>query len=352
MEKILDAHVHCSLALTARELDDFLNTTGTAKACLLACAHSRCLSLVPRAMESKLLFPGKYYVFGAPDASAYFLRGGDIGQAQKEYCAGLMAMGCDGIKLLEGKPQVRKLYPIPDFDLPVWEPFWQWAEEEQVPILWHVNDPANFWDTENAPVFAKSCGWVYDESYINNEVQYAQVIRVLERHPKLSVCFAHFFFMSGSLERLSDILDRYEGVCIDLTPGIEMYEDFSADTEKTRAFFGKYQDRIFYGTDIGGRCVLEGENKPFDPLENTRRPRIVRRFLSESGSELIESDSHYLIGRAPFTMNCLGLSEEILAKIYAENFESFAGAQPRAADADALEGYKTELKKKLDEMAL
>ena len=97
------------------------------------------------------------------------------------------------------------------------------------------------------------------------------MLSVLARHPRLRIVFAHFFFMSAQLDRLSGILDRYENVSVDLTPGIEMYENFSAAPERARAFFVRYADRIIYGTDIGGRCVLMGEDKAFDEAENLRR---------------------------------------------------------------------------------
>lgn len=88
---------------------------------------------------------------------------------------------------------------MPDFDAPCWEPFWAWAEEAGVPFMWHVNDPENFWDAAHAPAFAVAQGWLYDDSYINNEAQYAQVLSVLARHPRLRIVFAHFFSCPLSL---------------------------------------------------------------------------------------------------------------------------------------------------------
>lgn len=348
--KITDCHVHCSLQTSAEELDAFIKSTNTDRANILACTHSRALSLIPRAMELKRLSPDRYYVFGAPDVSAYYLCPDNIGEAMAEYCKKIMQLGCDGIKMLEGKPQFRKLHPVPDFDSPKWEPFFKWAEESGTPILWHVNDPANFWDKDNVPSFAVSQGWLYDDTFVNNEAQYTQVLNVLKNHPGLKICFAHFLFMSGAIDRLSNILNKYPNVCIDLTPGIEMYEDFSANKEQCAEFFGRYYSRILYGTDIGGRCVLEGETKNFDPIENRRRPEIVQTFLSADTSVLIESDGHYLIGRPPFTMHCFGLPEKMQRCIYSENFEAFAGKTPKSIDEQALCDFKTELKEKLDLM--
>lgn len=334
--KIIDCHVHVSRQTDIKYLADFLTRTGTEMASINACTHSRCITLVPQAMMLKKLQPGRFYVLAAPDMSAYYLHADDLGEYMAEYGEKLMEMGCDGIKMLEGKPQIRKKYPIPDFDLPVWDKFWTWAERREVPILWHVNDPEDFWDKENAPPFAVSQGWLYDESYVNNEAQYTQVLNVLERHPKLKICFAHFFFMSAQLERLAGILDKYENVMVDLTPGIEMYENFSANFEAAKSFFNKYSKRICYGTDIGGRCIISGEGKEFDELENLRRPEIVRSFLCDSGEIVISSDGHYLIKRPDFTMRCFALEGESLSNIMHGNFARFCGETPKDVNEKAV----------------
>jgi len=349
--KILDCHVHVAEQIDIEKLHNLLLETGTDSANILACSHSKCLSLIPKALEMKAKYPGSYYVFGAPDMSAYFLNKDSIGEYLSSFFREAFTWGLDGIKLLEGKPQMRKALPIPDFDLPVWEPFFKYAEEEQVPILWHVNDPETFWDLEGVPAFAISQGWAYDESYVNNEDQYRQVIAVLSRHPKLKICFAHFFFMSAQLERLADILDRFENVMVDLTPGIEMYENFSKDIEASKAFFLKYSDRIMYGTDIGGRNVLMGEKKSFDEEENLRRPYVGREFLMGKGEEVISSDGHYLIGRDDFVLRKLGLDDGVCEKIFGNNFKRFVSNEPRRADASNIEAARQyfEQRKKLME---
>ena len=92
-------------------------------------------------------------------------------------------MGCDGVKLLEGKPSMRRAFPIPDFDAPAWEPFWAFAEKTRLPLLWHVNDPEQYWDPSAVSAYAKSSGWGYGADDVNNEAQYAQVRAVLQEHP-------------------------------------------------------------------------------------------------------------------------------------------------------------------------
>lgn len=333
--KIVDAHVHYSPQTGPENLAEFLTETGTDAAVIQAVSHSRCITLIPGALMMKQLYPGRFYVFGSPDAGGYALNGDCLGEHFAEYAELIRRAGCDGMKLLEGKPQMRKQYQVPDFDSPVWEAFWQYAEQSGLPLLFHVNDPESFWSPD-ASDWLKKQRWWYDESFVNNEDQYGQVFRVLERHPGLKIVFAHFFFMSAQLDRLAGILDSYPGVMVDLTPGIEMYENFSVNFEAVSAFFEKYHDRIIYGTDIGGRCVLTNEGEPFNRDENLRRPEIVRAFLTNNGEEQIRPDGNFIRDRQPFAMKCLGLEGERLEEILSGNIVRFIGGKPAQADGEAV----------------
>ena len=357
--KITDAHVHYfpqmpAVSVSGNQtcpnpdfLADFLTRTGTDSAVIQAIAHTQCVSLIPGALGMKTRCPNRFFVFGAPDATLYShpntthtsdnftdrrwssaTPAPSIGTLQRDFLRLTLEAGCDGIKLLEGKPQMRKTYPIPDFDSPDWEPFWSWIEEEQLPVMIHVNDPEIFW-TPDASDWVKHQGWHYDETFVNNEAQYTQILNVLSRHPELKICFAHFFFMSAQLERLDGIMSRFPNVMVDLTPGIEMYENFSKDIVKTKQFFEKYHDRIVYGTDIGGRCILTNEGEPFNEKENLRRPEIVRRFLTSAADLLIEPDGNFIHDRAPFTMHCLDLPRNRLEEILNLNIRRFIGSEPK-----------------------
>ena len=348
--KVTDAHIHYAPQTGGRALLEFMERTGTDSAVIQAVSHTKCLSLIPGALMMKDESGGKYYVFGSPDLSGYYLEGERLGAHFKEYTQRMIEAGMDGVKLLEGKPQMRKSVPIPDFDAPCWEKYWEYLEQEQVPITWHVNDPESHWG-KNVSEWVKKQGWWYDESFINNEVQYAQVLTVLERHKYLRVILAHFFFMSAQLERLDDIMERYPNVMVDITPGIEMYENFSHSPENAAAFFDKYQDRIIYGTDIGGRCILTNEGAPFNERENLRRPLIVREFLTAKDDMLIESDGDYLIEREPFIMRPLGLQGEKLEKIINGNIRRQIGHEPNRIERAAAQDMCAYVQKRAELMA-
>lgn len=342
--------MHYSPQAGSEFLTDFLTRTGTDSAVIQSVSHSRCISLIPGALVMKDMSPGRFYVFGSPDLSGYYSCSDNIGEYFSRYIRLVMDAGCDGVKLLEGKPQMRKNIPVPDFDDACWEPFWSFAEENRVPILWHVNDPETHWSPD-ASEWVKKQGWWYDETFINNEVQYTQVLNVLDRHKHLKVIFAHFFFMSAQLDRLDGIMERCPDIMVDLTPGIEMYENFSADFDRAKAFFEKYHDRIVYGTDIGGRCILTNEGEPFNEKENLRRPEIVREFLTGKADVAIESDGNFLHDRAPFTMRCLGIEGQRLEEILSGNIKRFIGGEPKEADPDKVMELCAYLREKMIEMS-
>ena len=140
-----------------------------------------------------------------------------------------------------------------------------------MPILWHVNDPEEFWDASRINPYAKSEGWFYGPETINNEEQYRQVFAVLACHPGLRLQLAHLFFFSAQLPRLSALLRRYPEVRVDLTPGIELYTNLAGDIPAARAFFEEFGTRILYGSDIGSRASIAQPPRPLDSSESAAR---------------------------------------------------------------------------------
>lgn len=325
--KIIDCHIHYALPVDPKEIIDVMKQTNTDWANLVIVPHRQRISSVPDALMVKMMYPKQISVFGSLDVTQYFLHQKSLGKHFVTYVKRMMACGCDGIKMIEGKPQMRKTIPIPDFDSKVWDPFWEYAQVSKLPILWHVNDPEEFWDINKIPSWAKARGWFYDKTVVNNEDQYRQVINVLNKYPLLKITFAHFFFMSAQLPRLAALFDRFPNISVDLTPGIEMYINLSKTKEEAQAFFIKYQDRIMYGTDIGARSVLSDSTIHIDSKESLRRCEIVKAFLENEEEFLIQADGNFLIGTDDFSLRGLGLEESVKRKIYADNFQNFIGGK-------------------------
>ncbi|HER19867.1 MAG TPA: hypothetical protein ENO14_02345, partial [Chromatiales bacterium] len=204
------------------------------------------------------------------------------------------------------------------------EDYFARVEETKFPILWHVNDPEEFWDPAKLPGWAAAHDWGYDESDVQKEPQYDEVARVLERHPGLVIIFAHFYFLSADLPRAGRLLERYENVHLDLAPGIEMLYNMSRKPEETREFFIKWADRIVFGTDI---------SSDQSDAEATSRAGIVTRWLETDDEYRVPEDVDELLGDPQDgVIRGLSLPDAVLGKICRTNFERLAGAKPKPLD--------------------
>jgi predicted TIM-barrel fold metal-dependent hydrolase len=295
------------------------------------------ISYVPDALHLKANYPDRVFVFGGLDVSPLLHDPMEAGPFFADYIDTLMVMGCDGLKMHEGKAEVRKAFTIPSFDGEIYAPYWEKMAERQIPLIFHVNDPEEFWDPVLIPSWAREMGWFYgDGSYIDNEVQYGEILNVLGRHPDLKVFFAHFFFLSAQLPRLAEYLNRYPNMCIDLVPGIEMYFNLSADPEASRAFFIQYQDRIFYGTDIGAQALLTAPEASLEFEESWTRAHLVRTFLESEDEFWLPKGEGFLFGEQETPIQGLGLPDEVLEKIYSKNFERMVSIQPKPLHPEAI----------------
>lgn len=350
--KRFDSHIHYAATLGDTVLESILEQSETA-VCALQCIHQQGIcSTVPDTLCYKASRPrGTVYVQGSLERSAYVIYehdGKGLGDSLVRQTRALLRAGCDGVKLLEGKPDIRRAYPVPDFDSPAWEPFWELAESHEIPLTMHVNDPEDFWDETKINPYARSAGWFYGPETINNEEQYRQMDQVLRRHPGLKFQLAHFYFFSAQLPRMAELMRTYPNVRIDLTPGIELYINLARDISGARDFFNEFSGRILYGTDIGGRATIALPPRPIDVQESMARVRVVTEFLERRGTYTLVPDGSYLFSIDPEPMEGLGLPEDMLQRIYYDNAIQFFGKSPRETDLEFTEYLRKEYKKGID----
>jgi len=349
---IIDCHIHYPHLMMMKDLIHTCDQLRIERLNIVCTPDQQRLSLVPDALHLKAHYPDRVYVFGGLDISAYFRQPEAIGHIFSENVDQLLAAGCDGIKMIEGKPMLRKDLPIPPFNSEVFAPYWQKLEDTQTPVIFHVNDPEEFWDANLAPAWAFERGWFYgDGKFINNEEQYTEIENILSRHPRLKIIFAHFYFLSKQLPRLSALFDRFPNICVDLTPGIEMYHNFSHNLEAVRDFFIKYQDRILFGTDIGARALLVSPENGIQKNESLSRVFIVRNFLEEEKEFHLTANNGFLMGSGDIQFHGIGLPQDILKKIYALNFERLTGASPRPLNPGAIIGMCSQIEGMLQFLA-
>jgi predicted TIM-barrel fold metal-dependent hydrolase len=355
--QLVDAHMHMVGPAAAPDVTAIIAAAGLQQVRLVSIAGTDRNRLAETAsgfseniavLLAKALNPGRVYAYGG---LYYNIPGTEntaldlAAQAQR-----LIAAGCDGIKMLEGKPSTRKWHGNLQLDAPLYADFFAYLEAEQIPIVLHVNDPEDFWFNTSPGLVAK--GWAYDETFPTNEEIYTEVEHVLARHPRLRVTLAHFYFLSANRDRAARFLDRWPSTSFDLTPGFEMYRNFSQDPAGWRAFFTHYADRILLGTDIYAQpvttdahtadaCALIGEVRTF--LE-TAAPFPAKYGWTNYGLSLdrdaleyiYHRNFHHQAGDMPKPMNLpVTLAECDLAMHYAESAGADAAVLQQIAQAKA-----------------
>ncbi len=233
----------------------------------------------------------------------------------------LMEIGFDGIKMLEGKPTQHKRIGK-SLNHPSLNRLYKEIERDGTHLLMHINDPDEFWDEDRAPDWAKANGWAYlDGTFASYEQIQAQAIKILEDHPNIKITFAHFFFCGKTPEILEELFEKYPNLCVDLTPGGEMYVAFANNYDYYKNFFNKYSKRLVFGTD---RCFPEEQsyaNWCYD---------IVTTFLDTDKTK---------VGYEDIPLEGLGLPEEKKNDIFFGNFERRVGKEPKPINKEKFRAY-------------
>lgn len=298
---VIDSHFHMHTSVTEeylfKNLKNVMSACGTRMLNIVSTTGAGYLNENLVAALCKAHYPKQIFSFGGLH---YHLPGVPSQNINLEKQARtLIEMGFDGFKMLEGKPSIRKELDH-RLDDKRYDGYYSFLESEKLPLVLHVADP---WETEQ-PSEIKS---IYEELY-----------GVLKKFPNLHIIFAHFLFYGSVLDRAEQLLDSFPNVSLDLTPGPDMYVQFSKYPDKAHNFFVKHQDRIVFGTDNHGEPRNFGRGAP---LEYWPVYKIIamRTFL--------ETDQSFTGWHHP--LHGIALDQGVLEKIYYQNFRRYAGIQPR-----------------------
>ncbi len=230
----------------------------------------------------------------------------------------LMDLGCDGIKFIQMKPDRRKVLGKGLND-PSYDKALSAIEEDGTPVTIHSGDPESFWDINCVEPWMIERGWFYgDGTYLSCEELYAEDFKMLDKHPKLSVTFAHFFFLSNKIDEAKRVMETYPNVKFDLTPGWEMYLGFSKNIDGWQRFFEDYSDRILFGTDSN------------DEKEN------IGDLYDLVYTALTHDKSEYEMPIWKHTVKGLALSDGAVKKICFDNYVRFVGKEPKPVNEKLL----------------
>lgn len=208
----------------------------------------------------------------------------DVHDADKlEKLKQYMKMGGEGLKLYSG----HSFFHDVRLDEPSMMPVYAYLEEQQIPVLFHVN-AGNF-----------------REEFEN----------VLQKFPKLKVICPHFCLSTINTKRFEELMDKYPNLYTDASFGyIDFLKDallrISKNSEKYRNLIIKYRDRILFGTDM---VVTSASYKTADWLA-----QVTRAYR-----DLLEKDQYTFFAIEGMTLRGLHLPPDVLQKIYRTNFERF-----------------------------
>ena len=317
MENVYDIHIHYSFDIPVQEMVNIFKEefaeTGTEKYCFLSLPHhangkDKLFSSPNQNVKGLYLknaFSPNAYAFAGLIHPQNEISNEERAELYYNQVVEYSKVGYDGIKMLEGHPSLRQAIGIA-LDDKVYDKFYNYLEQIQMPIIMHLADPEGSWNMATASEDAKALGRTYCDGYPSKKQLTDELFSMLDKHPKLKLGLAHFGFMSYDINEAEKFLS-YENTFFDITPGGEQFIEMTKDWGRWLAFFNKYQERIVYGTDYYA----------FPKVDETRwlkavhlRPDFVRRFF--------ETDGEYeYLGTA---FKGVKLEKILRDKIYRDNF--------------------------------
>ncbi|MEO9477156.1 MAG: amidohydrolase family protein [Cyclobacteriaceae bacterium] len=187
-------------------------------------------------------------------------------------------------------------------DDPRIDPIWAKCGELGIPVLIHAADPKSFWD----PHDEKNERWLElklrprRKREADNPAPWEQIIaeqhHIFANHPNTTFINAHMGWMANDLEALGQHLDTYPNVNVGIGAVIA---ELGRQPRFAKAFFEKYQDRILFAKDA------------YNPEEFYTYFRVL-----ETEDEYFPYYKKY---HAFWRMYGLGLSDEVLKKVYYQN---------------------------------
>lgn len=320
MSDVIDGHVHLRSMADEASILAIREATGIARMALVSIQNPAQGSGLAQSLYLKARRPELFFVFAGLNHAGKLSGGRVKAPGLAEQVEGLVEMGCDGIKMIEGKPTFRQRLNIPATD-PYFADYWDRVEALGLPIVWHVNDPEEFWDADKIPGWAKERNWGYGAGDVQKEQLYAEVDEVLAQHAGLKIILAHFYFLSADLARAGRFFDQHPNVHFDLAPGVEMLYNLSRDPGASRDFVIRYADRIVFGSDLFSNQTVE---------QGRVRAGLVFRWLESDDTFRVPPEADFLLGPPQDgVIRGMSLPDDVLTKIYHDNFCRLAGERPK-----------------------
>ena len=238
----------------------------------------------------------------------------DLLHQVKEY----KKVGYDGIKMYEGHPNHRKLLGYPLYD-EIFDPYFDYCEKENFPIIMHLANPAYMWEADKVDDYWKARGCFFDETYLPFNEFHNEILKRMEKNPKLNFTLAHWGFLTYDKATTEKFMS-YENTKLDVCPGGPSFLEMQKDESYWISFIEKYQDRITYGTDSYN---FEYDNEETWLRATGARPSFVQEFFTTTSELVLYGDKY----------KGFGLKKEICEKIFYGNLYKMLD-EPKTIDYD------------------
>jgi len=240
----------------------------------------------------------------------------EIAKAKAAGAVGVKVLKTLGLYLRDGGP-TGKLVRVDD---PRFDPMWEACGRLGMPVAMHVGDPEAFFlpidrFNERYEELHAHPDWSFHGKDFpgNRELQEARR-NVMRRHPKTQFVCLHVA-NSEDLPYVSECLDSHPNMFVDIAARIG---ELGRQPRTARKFFDKHQDRIVFGTDASA-----GTSTPQQTFGDALY-EIYFRFL-ETEDEYFDYAPAPVPPQGRWRISGLGLSEQILRKVYRENAARLIG---------------------------
>jgi predicted TIM-barrel fold metal-dependent hydrolase len=258
--------------------------------------------------------PGKFYgfttaTFNKPITKPLYLEPKEFVEKTIEVLHEHTRQGTKGLKILKelGLHYTDKNGKLIHLDNPVLAPIWEEVGHLGIPVLIHQSDPYGFFqpitpENEHYDTLRKYPDWNFSDA------KFPKKSELLKRRDNLIRNFPNTVFMlphvanfAENIEYVSELLDNNKNIYIDFSARID---ELGRQPYTSREFMIKYQDRIYFGTDMPASKDMY---------------RCYFRFLETYDEYFIPPDYDGTFGRFRWHIYGLGLPAEVLKKIYYKN---------------------------------
>lgn len=299
---VIDVHTHV-YADTPEEVDEWVATmdaTGIDKTVILTGATGERFDELADLYLSR--YPDRFQLFcgidtsdiDAPDYPERALA--ELERCYEEGARGVGEVSDKGWGIGGNRdnhlPRDQRLHP----DDPRLDPFWEKCAELEIPVNLHIADHPSCWEPlgpnwERTPDFQGFNLHGLDVPSYDELLEMRDAF--LEKHPDTTVIACHLSNLGNDLARLSEALDRYPNLYLDISA-----RDYELGRQPRTAalFMNQYRDRLLFGTDMGRE-----------------------EHMYEGWWRLLESPDEFIPGRLWWRLYGLDLSDEVLKAVYQDN---------------------------------